>query len=186
MSAAPIPSLSWGDAATRLWAGGWLIVGGGTAIAGSNTESLWLLTLGTIAHVTGWCILPAAGWRRTLAVGPATLAMWLLLTGPRFAVVLVVPYLLWLLVRHRPPVSVVSAAPVVVVAIAAGDVAGLDYTRMLPTLGVVTVTMAVCAWGVALLTRRQRRRAAAATRAQTAPVAVHAEPPGTPHPRQTP
>lgn len=155
---ASLPPLRWGDAATRLWAGTWLIVGGGVAIAGSNTEALWVLTLGTIAHAAGWCILPSAGWRRAVAVAPATLTMWLLLAGPRFVIVLVVPYLLWLLVRHRSALGALTALPVAAAAILVGDVAGLDYTRMLPALAVVGVTMLACAWGAGLLARRRTVR----------------------------
>jgi hypothetical protein len=154
---AALPPLRWGDAATRLWAGSWLIVGGGVAIAGSNTEALWVLTIGTLAHVAGWCMLPAAGWRRTVAVAPATLTMWLLLAGPRFVIVLVVPYLLWLLVRHRSALSALTALPVAAVALLVGDVAGLDYARMLPALAVVGVTMVVGAWTARLIDGRRAR-----------------------------
>jgi hypothetical protein len=154
---ATLPPLRWGDAATRLWAGSWLIVGGGVAIAGSNTEALWVLAIGTLAHVAGWCILPAAGWRRTVAVAPATLTMWLLLAGPRFVIVLVVPYLLWLLVRHRSALSALTALPVAAVALLVGDAAGLDYARMLPTLAIVGVTMVAGAWAARLVDRRRAR-----------------------------
>jgi len=156
-SARELP-LRWGDHATRLWLGGWLLLGGGMAIAGSQTDSLWVLTIGTIAHVAGWCVLPAAGWRRTLAVAPGTLAMWLLLTGPRFLIVLVLPYLLWLLVRHRAPLALVTAVPVVVTAVLVGNVVGQDYSRMLPALAIVGATMAVCAWAAAGLDRVRARR----------------------------
>jgi hypothetical protein len=132
-------------------------VGGGVAIAGSNTEALWVLTIGTLAHVAGWCMLPAAGWRRTVAVAPATLMMWLLLAGPRFVIVLVVPYLLWLLVRHRSALSALTALPVAAVALLVGDVAGLDYARMLPALAVVGVTMVVGAWTARLIDGRRAR-----------------------------
>jgi hypothetical protein len=152
---APLPPPRWGDAATRLWAGAWLIVGGGVAIAGSNTEALWVLAIGTVAHAAGWCILPAAGWRRTVAVAPATLTMWLLLAGPRFVIVLVVPYLLWLLVRHRRPLSGVTAIPVALVALLVGNAAGLDYSRMLPALAVVGVTMVAAAWAARLMSGRR-------------------------------
>ncbi|PZQ90554.1 MAG: hypothetical protein DI534_04945 [Leifsonia xyli] len=151
--------LRFGDHATRLWAGTWLIVGGGTAIAGSNTVTLWLLGVATGAHVAGWCILPSAGWRRVVAVGPATLTMWLLLAGPRFVIVLVVPYLLWLLVRHRPPLAALTALPVALTALLVGEAFGLDYARMPAALAVVGVTMFACAWAARLIARiRPRRR----------------------------
>ena len=152
-----LPPLRWGDAPTRGWIGGWLLVGGGIAIAGSNTEALWVLALGTLAHLAGWCVLPAAGWRRTVAAGPATLTMWLLLTGPRFVFVLVVPYLLWLLVRNRSALAALTAVPVAAVALLVGDAFGQDYSRMLTALGVVGVAMVAAGWLARLIDRRRRR-----------------------------
>lgn len=159
-TSAPVPlraPLRWGDAPTRLWTGAWLIAGGGLAIAGSNTFALWALALGTAAHAAGWCVLPAAGWRRTLAVGPSTLAMWLLLAGPRFVIVLIVPYLCWLLVRHRPALAALTAIPVGVVALLAGDAFHEDYGRMLPALAIVGAAMVVCAWAARLIPSRNPR-----------------------------
>ncbi|HTN58303.1 MAG TPA: hypothetical protein VL043_08565 [Protaetiibacter sp.] len=152
-----LPPLRWGDVPTRLWAGAWLLVGGGVAIAGSNTEALWVLAIGTVAHAAGWCLLPSAGWRRTVAVGPATLTMWLLLAGPRFVIVLVVPYLLWLLVRHRSALAALTAVPVAMVALLVGDAFGQDYTRMLTALGIVGVAMLAAGWLTQLIDRRRRR-----------------------------
>lgn len=152
-----LPPLRWGDVPTRLWAGTWLLVGGGAAIAGSNTEALWVLAIGTVAHAAGWCLLPSAGWRRTVAVGPATLTMWLLLAGPRFVIVLVVPYLLWLLVRHRSALAALTAVPVAMVALLVGDAFGQDYTRMLTALGIVGVAMLAAGWLAQLIDRRRRR-----------------------------
>lgn len=152
-STAALP-LHWGHRTTRLWAGGWLILGGGLAIAGSNTFALWLLALGTAASIVGWAILPAAGWRRTLAVGPATFAMWLLLTGPRFVMVLAIPYLCWLLVRHRAGLSALTVIPVIAVAIGVGNAFGQDYSRMLPALGIVGAAMVGSAWLARLIPRR--------------------------------
>lgn len=151
------PPLRWGDRATRLWVGLWLIVGGGVAIAGSNTEALWVLAIGTAAHAAGWCVLPAAGWRRTLAVAPATLTMWLLLAGPRFVIVLVVPYLLWLLVRHRSLLAGLTGVPVAVVAVLVGDAFGQDYSRMLLALAIVGVAMVASDRLAQLIDRRRRR-----------------------------
>ncbi|MCS0498713.1 hypothetical protein [Protaetiibacter mangrovi] len=149
--------LRWGDHATRLWAGSWLVVGGGVSIAGSNTEALWVLAMGTAAHVVGWCILPSAGWRRVVAVAPATLTMWLLLAGPRFLVVLALPYLLWLLVRHRPRLASLTGIGVAAVALLVGDAVGQDYSRMLPALAVVGATMVGGAWVARLIARRTIR-----------------------------
>lgn len=112
-------ALRWGGYRERLLGGLALIIGGGTAIAGSNTVSLWLLGLGTLAHVAGWAVLPADGWRRLTAVFPSTLGCWLLLAGSGWVGVLLMPYLAWLLVRHRPPSTwltglFVAAAAVVI------------------------------------------------------------------------
>ncbi len=152
-----LPPLRWGDVPTGLWAGAWLLVGGGAAVAGSNTEALGVVAVGTVAHAAGWCLLPSAGWRRTVAVGPATLTMWLLLAGPRFVIVLVVPYLLWLLVRHRSALAALTAVPVAMVALLVGDAFGQDYTRMLTALGIVGVAMLAAGWLAQLIDRRRRR-----------------------------
>ena len=80
--------LRWGTYRERYLGGLWLIIGGGVAIAGSDTYVLLLLLAGTVAHAVGWCILPSAGWRRLVVVFPSTLAMWLLLPGPQYLVVL--------------------------------------------------------------------------------------------------
>ncbi|TXK19227.1 hypothetical protein [Homoserinibacter sp. GY 40078] len=149
--------LRWGDAPTRWWAGIWLIIGGGLAIAGANTFALWILPMGSAAHVAGWCILPCAGWRRTLAVAPSLLTMWLLLTGPRFLIVLVVPYLCWLLVRHRPAVTALTGIIVAVVAWVVGDLLGDDYSRMLPALAIVLATMTAASILARLIEQAIRR-----------------------------
>ena len=97
--------LRWGTWAGRSAGGLWLIVGGGVAIAGSsaaNGFTLLLAAMGVAAHVIGWCVLPARGWRRVAVLVPSTFAMLALLPGPAYLTVLVIPYLSWLLVRHRP------------------------------------------------------------------------------------
>ena len=94
--------LRWGTWHGRSWGGLWLIAAGGVAIAGSNVQALWLAALGVLAHVVGWSILPSRGWRRVLAAIPSTVVMVALLAGPAYLVLLVIPFLGWLLVRHRP------------------------------------------------------------------------------------
>ena len=101
--------LRWGGYRERYLGGLCLIVGGGVAIAGSDTYVLWLLWPARIAHVAGWCILPVRGLAAVVVVLPSTLSMWLLLPGPRYLVVLVIPYLGWLLVRHRPALAYPTA-----------------------------------------------------------------------------
>ena len=98
-------SLRWGTYFGRYLAGLLLIVGGAIQLQGSNTWTLPLLLIGTTAHVVGWSIMPARGWRRMLVIVPATVQIWLLLSGPASVWMLVLPYLGWLLVRHRPLVS---------------------------------------------------------------------------------
>jgi hypothetical protein len=94
--------LNWGSYRERYVFGLVLIVGGAIQLQGSNTYTLPLLLIGTAAHITGWSIMPARGWRRLVVVVPATTQIWLLLTGPQSMWTLTIPYLCWLLVRHRP------------------------------------------------------------------------------------
>ncbi|QEO09300.1 hypothetical protein [Protaetiibacter larvae] len=150
--------LRWGDAATRWWSGVWLAGGGGLAIAGSNTYALWVLAIGVAAHLIGWCILPSAGWRRAVAVAPSLLAMFLLLSGPRFVIVLAIPYLCWLLVRHRPALAALTVVPVVVAALLVGDATADDPRRMLSALAVVVAVMVASAWLARLIAMRLARR----------------------------
>ena len=80
--------LRWGGYRARLLGGLLLIVAGGTAVAGGGATSPFataLLFLGSIAHIAGWAVLPAAGWRRVWALLPSTFAMWFLLTLRRLA-----------------------------------------------------------------------------------------------------
>jgi hypothetical protein len=108
--------LRWGTWAGRSWGGLWLIVAGGAAIAGSsaaNGFTLLLAALGAGAHALGWAVLPAKGWRRIAAIVPSTVAMVSLLPGPAYLIVLVIPFLAWLLVRQRPLRVVPMAAFVV-------------------------------------------------------------------------
>jgi hypothetical protein len=140
--------LRWGSYRSRLLGGLLLIVAGGVAIAGGSAASpfaQFLLAAGTAAHVTGWSVLPSAGWRRVWALIPSTLEMWFLLTGPGWLSLLLLPYLGWLLVRHRP----ISAYPTALFVLAAATmVAGpfVEYSGMLPALGIVTAVMVVSAW----------------------------------------
>ncbi len=100
--------LRWGGYRTRMLGGLLLIVGGGVAVAGGAAASPFanfLLYAGSVAHITGWSVLPAAGWRRVWAFIPSTAVMWALLAGPGWLWILVFPYLGWLLVRHRPLAS---------------------------------------------------------------------------------
>ncbi len=101
--------LHWGHYRDRYVFGLVLIIGGAIQLQGSNTYTLPLLLIGTTAHIVGWSIMPARGWRRLLVVVPATAQIWLLLTGPQSMWTFVVPYLCWLLVRHRPASAYLTA-----------------------------------------------------------------------------
>jgi len=140
-----MPPLRWGDPASRAIAGGILIISGAIAIAGADTFVLWLLLLGTIVHIAGWCIMPANGWRRVVAVALSTPAVLLLLTGPRFIGVLVLAYIAWLLVRHRPARSYPTVVFVAAAAVILPRLYG-DYDGMLPALGIELAVMAASAW----------------------------------------
>ena len=94
--------LRWGGYVDRLVLGLALVLGGGIGLQGANPRILPLLLAGTIMHATGWAILPAAGWRRVLGAVVGTAQIWLLLIGPAAVWTLVIPYIAWLLVRHRP------------------------------------------------------------------------------------
>ena len=154
--------LRWGGYRARLCGGLLLIVGGGMAIAGGSATSPFaaaLLFLGSAAHIVGWSVLPAAGWRRIWALIPSTFAMWFLLTGPGWLAILVLPYLGWLLVRHRP----LAGYPTLLFVLAgAVMVARLfpSYGAMLPALGImagVLVLSALAARAVHVAQARVRR-----------------------------
>jgi hypothetical protein len=141
--------LRWGAYRTR-WLGGlFLIVAGGLAIAGGSAASgfaNFLLAAGSVTHVTGWAILPSTGWRRVVAMAPSTLAMWFLLTGPGWLAILLLPYLGWLLVRHRPVAGYPTAILVLAAAVFTARVYGEEYSGMLPALGIVGAVMLASAW----------------------------------------
>ncbi|HEY4225143.1 MAG TPA: hypothetical protein VGM70_04970 [Pseudolysinimonas sp.] len=137
--------LRWGTARTRTIQGAVLIVSGAMAVAGSDTYVLLLLLAGTLAHVAGWSIIPSDGWRRIVAILLSTPAALLLLTGPRFIAVLVLPYIGWLLVRHRP----LRSYPTVIFVLAGAVVVARlfpDYDGMLPALGIEFLVIVASAW----------------------------------------
>jgi len=148
--------LRWGTYRERHLGGLWLIICGGVAIAGSDTYVLLLLLAGNVAHIAGWCILPSAGWRRLVAVFPSTLAMWLLLPGPQYLVVLVIPYLGWLLVRHRPALAYLTTIFVLAGAILLGEVFSA-YRDMLEALAIAFAIMVGSAWMANAIAARTRR-----------------------------
>jgi hypothetical protein len=94
--------LRWGAYVDRYVLGLALILGGGLGLQGANPRILPLLLAGTVMHAAGWIILPAGGGRRVLGAIVGTAQIWLLLIGPPAVWTLVLPYLAWLAVRHRP------------------------------------------------------------------------------------
>jgi hypothetical protein len=95
-------TLRWGTYEGRYLAGLLYIIGGIVVLDGSNTYTVPFLLIGTVAHVTGWLILPFPGLRRLSVVGPALATQWLLLTGPQSLWFMAIPFAGWLLVRERP------------------------------------------------------------------------------------
>jgi hypothetical protein len=144
---AAIP-LRWGGYRPRLLGGLLLAVGGGIAIAGGAASSPFanaLLYAGSIAHVAGWSVLPSAGGRRVWALILSTPVMWTLLAGPGWLGVLVLPYIGWLLVRHRP----IAGYPTIFVVLAAAFVVARlfpSYSAMLPALAVMGGVMVLSAF----------------------------------------
>ncbi|HEU0206897.1 MAG TPA: hypothetical protein VFQ74_09445 [Pseudolysinimonas sp.] len=122
---------------------------GAVAIAGWDTfvPPLFLLAA-LLAHIAGWSAMPAEGWRRVVAVTISTPAVLLLLTGPRFIGVLALPYLGWMLVRHRPlrsypTLSFVLAGAVIVARLFP------EYSGMLPALAIEFAVIVASAWAAA-------------------------------------
>ena len=137
--------LRWGRYNDRYLAGLLLIVGGGLQLQGSNTWTLPLLLIGAAAHATGWAIMPASGWRRLVAVVPASGQLWLLLAGPLAVWTFVVPFLCWLLVRHRPVRSYLA----VLFPLANGFILPqyfTEYSDMVPALAISMAVFVASAW----------------------------------------
>ena len=125
--------LHWGTYVERYVAAIILIVGGAIEVQGSNTWTPALVYIGIAAHVTGWAIIPARCWRRLVVIPPATLQICLLLIGPLAVWMLVIPFLCWLIVRHRPWRSYVT----VLLPLASGVILPnffVEYSGMLPAL----------------------------------------------------
>jgi energy-converting hydrogenase Eha subunit A len=152
-----MPPLRWGDSRSRAVAGGILIISGAIAVAGADTFVLWLLLLGAVVHIAGWCVMPASGWRRVVASVLSTPAVLLLLTGPRFIGVLVLPYIAWLVVRHRPARSFPTLVFVLGAAVILSRLYG-DYSGMLPALGIEVAVMAASAWAARAVAGRGHSR----------------------------
>lgn len=155
--------LRWGGYRTRYLGGLLLVVAGGVAVAGGGATSSFataLLFLGSTAHVAGWAVLPSAGWRRVWVLLPSTVTMWILLAGPAVLWMLVVPYVGWLLVRHRPLASYPTLTFVLAGAVFIERLLPPSYSSMLMAAGLegaVIVASALAARAVHAARPRVRR-----------------------------
>ena len=159
--------LRWGTWSGRSWGGLTLIIGGGVAIAGGSAANppftVLLAAAGLTAHLLGWCIVPAKGWRRVLVVLPSAAAMFALLSGPGYLVALTVPLLAWFIVRQRP----VRVWPMAAFVIATGLVLARifpDYDGMLVATSVAFFVTVGAAWAARAVHSASDRRPAARPR----------------------
>jgi hypothetical protein len=121
---ASIP-LRWGGYLGRYLAALALIFTGGLLAQATSAYATYLLTIGVVAHLLGWWILPSRGWRRLWASLLSAFVLVLLLTGGASSAALVIPLTGWLFARQRPARSyVVLVAPV-----AAGIVLGQAFPQ---------------------------------------------------------
>lgn len=144
--------LRWGRYEDRYLWGLILIVAGGTGLQGANTYTNFLLLQGAAVFVVGWSIMPSRGWRRLLVIAPATGQLWILLTGPLSVWTLLIPYLSWLLVRHRPWRSYLT----LVFPLANGFILPnffTEYSSMLPALLISFAVLVASAWVARLLAK---------------------------------
>lgn len=147
--------LRWGTYRGRYLAGLGLIVSGLIALQGGSAYFGLPLALGTLAHVTGWWILPAAGWRRIWAVGPSLIVVFVLLIGPAGVGLLSISLACWLLVRHRPAATFLLTLPVLGIGIVLREYL-YEYSGMLPALAIMAVAIVACAWLAYLFARTRR------------------------------
>lgn len=141
--------LTWGRYEDRYAWGLLLIIAGSVGLQASSTWSNSFLLQGAVTAAVGWSILPARGWRRILAV-PVVGQLWLLLTGPLSVWTLVVPYLAWLLVRHRPLRSYVTVFLPVIGAVLLSPVF-TEYSGMIPALAISLAVLIGSAWAARAL-----------------------------------
>lgn len=152
--------LRWGQYRERVVMGLVLIAGGLVHLQAASTLNLVPLIVGSAAHVLGWLIMPATAWRRLVPLLPSTLVVWLLLTGPQSVWTLTVPFVCWLIVRHRPARSFLALGPVLLNGVVAVAVF-TEYDGMLVAMSISTVVLIGSAWWAAALERGARPTAAA-------------------------
>jgi hypothetical protein len=166
--------LRWGRYEDRLFVGLVLIIGGLMHLQAASTTLLMPLIVGSVAHMLGWLILPASAWRRLLPLLPSTLVVWLLLTGPQAMWTLSVPFVGWLLARHRPWRSFVALGPVLLNGVLAVALFR-EYEQLPVALALSAVVLTGSAWWAWALARP-----AASIRPPTAQTATPPPPTATP------
>lgn len=137
--------LRWGTYLFRYVAGLSFIVSGAIAIQGGSAYVGFPLAIGSLTHVLGWWIMPAAGLRRIWVVLPSLLCTIILLMGPAAAGLLAVPFACWLVVRHRPAPTLLLVIPVLAVGVLLRGVYS-EYAGMLPALAIMGGVIAASAW----------------------------------------
>lgn len=137
--------LHWGTYVERYIAAIILIVGGAIEVQGSNTYTPALVFIGIAAHMTGWAIIPSRGWRRLTVIPPATLQICLLLIGPLAVWMLVIPFLCWLIVRHRPARSYATAILPIGIGVILPNFF-VEYSGMLAALAISMSVFVGAAW----------------------------------------
>lgn len=143
-------ALRWGSYRGRYLAGLGLIVCGLICLQGANANFGLPLALGAAAHVTGWWLMPAAGWRRIWAVLPSLVGALILLIGPAGAGILAAPFASWLLVRHRPAVTFLLVPVVFALGLAVRAYL-TEYSAMLLALAIMAAVLVAFAWGARLI-----------------------------------
>ncbi len=117
--------LAWGDYAGRYLIGTIMIVLGAFLIVQATAATLAFALIGSAMHVAGWILQPARGWARAIVVLPSLIACWITVSGPETMAALAVPFLGWLLVRRRPPLTIaVAVLPIAVGIVAAHELSG--------------------------------------------------------------
>jgi hypothetical protein len=150
--------LRWGTYEGRYLAGLLFIIGGLVVLDGSNTYVVPFLLIGTVAHTTGWLIMPSRGSRRIWVVGPSLAIVWILLTGPQSLFFMAVPFTGWLFVRERPLRSYVT----VLLVVGAGILIANNFHHSqdeAAAFGIESAVVVASAWLARALATTRRPRA---------------------------
>lgn len=151
--------LHWGSYRLRVLGAVVLLFAGGLLMQAGSVYAISFLSIGALAHLSGWLILPGKGWRRVLVSVPSMVGAAAPLIGSFGTLLLPICLLGWLWVRGRPARSY----PVLVLPV----LSGIVLWRLFPQYGngatVVAVSVAVLvgsAWlarAAAAGTRRTER-----------------------------